>query len=110
MDALWLLNARTLKFERRLLTSTQLENSSFLCIPVHVGAVYHMFAYTVWYVWQLKFLALRQYRKLVDGAAKNGRIFVLNHSLTKELFCSCAWLKLAILTSPRAPSTCDEDG
>lgn len=68
------------------------------------------FAYTVWYVWQLKFLELRQYRKLVDGEAKNGRIFVWNHLLTKELFCSCLWLKLAILSSPRASSACDEDG
>lgn len=68
-----------------------------------------MFAYTVWYVWQLKSLELRQSRKLVDGEAKNGRRFVRNHLLTKSSLCSCAWLKLAILTSPRASRACDKD-
>ena len=72
--------------------------------------VYHIVAYTVWYVWQLKFLVARQNRKLGDGEAKNGRIFVWNQLLTKVSFCSCAWLKLAILTSPRASRACDKDG
>lgn len=69
-----------------------------------------MFAYTVWYVRQLKFLEPRHDRKLREGEAKNGRIFFWNQLLTKLPFCSCAWLKLAILTSPRASRACDGDG
>lgn len=74
------------------------------------NTVYHIFAYTVWYVWQLKFLVVRQNRKLGDEEAKNGRIFVWNQLRTKASLCSSAWLKLAILTSPRASRACDKDG
>lgn len=55
---------------------------------LHGGAVYHVFAYIVWYAGQLKFLELRQNRKLLDAEAKNGRRFVWNQLLTKASLCS----------------------
>lgn len=110
MDGLLLLNARMLNFERRLLTSRQPGNCRLQGSLVHGGAIYQTFTYTVWYVRQLKFLVLRQNRKLEDGEAKNGRIVVWNHWLTKASLCSCAWLKLAIFTCPRASRACDRDG
>ena len=109
MDCVWLLNTWMLKFEKGLYTSKQEVNSRSFCNPVHTGDIYHIFAYTVWYDWQLKLLALRQDRKLDDGEAKRGRN-VRNQPLTKSPLCSCAWVKLAILTSPRASRAFDKDG
>lgn len=110
MDTLRLPNAWMLKFERKLLTSKQLENCRFLCNLVHFGANYQIFTYTVWYVWQLKFLELRQNRKLGDAEARNGPSSVWNQNLTKASLCSCAWLKFAILSSPRASRAGDMAG
>lgn len=109
MDCLWSLNTWMLKFEKALYTSKQQDNSRSFYNLVHTGEIYHTFAYTVWYDWQLKFLELRQNRKLEDGEAKRGRN-VWNQLLTKSTLCSSAWLKLAILTSPRAPRAFDKDG
>lgn len=102
MDGFRMLNTWMLEFERALLMSKQVENCWCLYSLVHSRGLYHTFAYTVWYVWQLRFLELRQNRKLGDGVAKNGRNFVQNQSWTKGLLCSCAWLKLEIFTSARA--------
>ena len=98
-----------LKFEKALYTSKQEVNSRSFCNLVHTGEIYHIFAYTVWYDWQLKFCALRQNRKLDDGEAKRGRN-VRNQLLTKSPLCSCAWVKLATLTSPRASRAFDKAG
>lgn len=110
MDTFRLLSAWMLRFERKLLTSKQLESRCVLCNLVHFGANYQVFTYTVWYVRQLKFLELRQNRKLGEAEAKNGPSSVWNQNLTKSSLCSCAWLKFAILTSPRASRAGDMDG
>lgn len=106
MKGIWPLSAWILKFERAFLSFKLQAN----CNLDHGGAIYHIFAYTIWYVWQLKFLVLRQYRKLGDEEARNGRISVWNQLLTKAPVCNCVWLKLSILTSPRASRACVKDG
>lgn len=106
----WLLNAWMLKFKTRLLISWQTENSRILSHFWHNGTTFHILTYTVWYVWQLKFLVARQDRKLVDVDGKNGRSLPLNQADTKVSFCSSAWLKVEILASPRASRALDKDG
>ena len=97
------LDARILEGTFSIWTRPKLYNDVFS------RAIVHKLAYTVWYARQLKFLELRQNRKLEDGAAKSGRN-VLNHPFTKSGFWSSAWLKLAILTSPTAARRLDKAG
>lgn len=52
--------------------------------------VSHTSAYTVWYVWQLKLLVLRQKRKLEEDEARNGRMTLWNKLRTKVSFCTSA--------------------
>ncbi len=109
----WLcrLNSRTLQFkEKAFNTETTRKKGKCLLHLVDIEALYGIFAYTVWNGWQLKFLVARQSRKLGDEEAKNRPIFAWNQLLTKESFCSCSWLKLAILTSPRASRASDTLG
>lgn len=111
MNAFWLLNTWMLEFERRILTfKLEVKLRAPSAILVSVEKTHDIFAYTVWYVWQLKFMALRQTRKLWDEEAKKGRILFWNQLRTKVSFCSSAWLKLEIRTSPRASRACDSDG
>lgn len=56
----------------------------------HGEETYDIFAYAVWYVRQLKFLVLRQNRKLEDEEARSGPILVWNQLRTKVSFCSSA--------------------
>lgn len=51
---------------------------------------------------QLKFLELRQERKCLETAGKNGLSFPWNQSVTKLTSVSCAALKLLTFTSPMA--------
>lgn len=91
MNAFCLLSAWMLKLQRGLSVSkrrTQMQ--VFLSNLGHSEETYDICAYAVWYVRQLKFLVLRQNRKLEDEEARSGPILAWNQLWTKVRFCSCA--------------------
>lgn len=109
MNELWLPNALMLQLERKPLTPKHLQGLlQFRRDWSNPSYIYS--TYTVWYVRQLKLFLLRQNRKFADGEARNGRIFFWNQLLMKSSLSSCAWLKLASFTSPRASRAFDEAG
>lgn len=111
MKAFCPLSAWMLKFQRGLSVSkrhTQIR--VFLSNRGHSGETYDIFAYAVWYVRQLKFLVLRQDRKLEDEEARSGAILAWNQLRTKVSFCSSACVKLESLTCAKASSAAERDG
>lgn len=91
MKAFCLLSAWMLKFQRGLsLSKPRTQIQVFLSHLGHSAETYDIFAYVVRYVRQLKFLLLRQKRKLEDEEARSGAILPWNQLRTKVSFCSCA--------------------
>lgn len=105
MNAIWLSSAWTLDIKRKPFNFNFTATDKICGFHSSHGkkhTVSPMSAYTVWYVWQLKFLVLRQNRKLEDEEARNGRILAWNTLRTKVSSCTSASVKLANVTSANA--------